>query len=200
MNISLDLSIIIKANNTYSLEHMFNMKVKKNVQSQPQRIAGKLLLEPPWAFLLDFVLLDSIIFLFISDLLLLPSFKITYHILLVLIRCFHADVYRQHWQECNETIFSLNFHALRQSLALVWILKEEETGKEAAVVLTFAKFNRHKVVWLFHFFFFAIHFIKQSQMTYILRITRNETNFFKHLHIGHYGRNFSLVFLSATNN
>lgn len=79
---------------------------------------------------------------------------------------------------CNEKIFSLNFHALRLALALVWIWEKEEIGKQAAVVLTFVKFNRHKVVWLFHFFFFGIHFIKQSQMIYILRIIRNETNIF----------------------
>lgn len=78
---------------------------------------------------------------------------------------------------CNE-IFSLNFHALRLALALVWILEEEEIGKQGAVVLTFVKFNRYKVVWLIHFFFFGIHFIKQSQMIYILRIMRNETNVF----------------------
>lgn len=74
---SLDLSITIKAKNTYSLECIFNMKVKS--MSSPN-LAGTLLLDPPRAFLLAFVLLDSIIFLFIYDLLLLPSFRLTYHI------------------------------------------------------------------------------------------------------------------------
>lgn len=43
---------------------MFNMKVKMDVQPQPQMIAGTLLLNLLQAFLLAFVLLDSIIYLF----------------------------------------------------------------------------------------------------------------------------------------